>query len=156
MDTRFKPSDPAGLWDAPDDMTPGGAAVPIKEGIALLEGYSSAMYVGVPTLHVPRVVASFAFQSDGLTWDGDMIRTKLGSKVAAGAGYDFLNRGPDGTGAAAGEKWLYATGEVVVRRGPAIVRQAMAHNDNEVFVLAERGYVVAVDSFVAAVRVTLT
>ena len=154
MATRFA-ADPTARWAAAPDLTPAGGAVDPKVGFAILEGYAASVYVGAPTLHVPRSIAALLLTTDGLVEDGNLLRTKMGAKVAAGAGYDYPNLGPTGAQAAAGEKWLYATGEVMVRRGPAEVRQAMAHTDNEVYVLGERGYVVAVDCFTAAVRVTL-
>lgn len=154
METRFRDdTDPANRWDAPIDLTPTGGAVKPAVGLSLLEGYAASVYVGAPTLHVPRTIASLLIGVDGISLGNRQLRTKLGSKIAAGAGYDFPNLGPTGVEAAAGEKWLYATGEVVVGRGPAIVRQVMAHDTNDVFVLAERGYIAAVDCFTAAVRV---
>jgi hypothetical protein len=156
MENRFRVSDPAGLWPAPTDITPASGPVSAKAGVALLEGYSGSVYVGAPTIHIPRSTASLLLGDQIVLADGSTIRTRLGSKIAAGVGYDFPNTGPTGAEPAAGEKWLYATGEVVVRRGPAIVRQVMSHNDNEVQVLAERMYIGAADCFAAAVRVTLT
>jgi hypothetical protein len=155
METRFK-ADGGGLWAAPTDITPAGGAVSPEVGLGTLEGYAASEYVGVPTLHLPRVIVSVLATKGMLEWDGQVLRTKLGSKIAAGAGYDYPNLSPTGTQAAVGEKWLYATGEVVVGRGPAIVRQVMAESTNEVFVLGERGYIAAVDCFAAAVRVTVT
>jgi hypothetical protein len=154
MGTRFKAL--ASNWPAPTDVTPAAGAVKPEVGAAILEGYAGNVYVGAPTIHVPRSIGSLLLSRLAARLDGTNFRTPLGSKIAAGAGYDFPNLGPTGAQAAVGEKWLYATGEVVVRRGPAEVRQAMAHNSNEVYVLGERGYVVAVDCFAAAVRVTLT
>lgn len=152
METRFV-ADPGGRWAAPVDLTPTGGAVAPAVGVALLEGYAGSVYVGAPTIHVPRTIASILLSTQPALLEGGRFVTKLGSKIAAGAGYDFPNLGPTGAEAPVGEKWLYATGEVVVRRGPAIVRQAMATTDNEVYVLAERGYIAAVDCFTAAVRV---
>lgn len=157
METRFRAdTDPANRWGAPVDLTPAGGAVKPEEGVAILEGYAASEYVGAPTLHLPVSITSIIASKSMVEKDGRVLRTKLGSKIAAGAGYDYPNYGPAGTEAAAGEEWLYATGEVVVTRGPAIVRQVMAHDTNEVFVLAERGYIAAVDCFTAAVRVTVT
>lgn len=143
-------------WDAPIDLTPAAGAVDPIVGLAILEGYASGEYVGAPTLHTPVTIASIVAAKGGLDRDGAILRTKLGSKIAAGAGYDFDNFGPTGAAAAVGEKWLYATGEVVIGRSDTIIRQMMAHEDNDVFVLAERGYIAAVDCFTAAVRVTVT
>lgn len=144
------------LWEAPEDITPTGGPVSVNTGIAMLEGHAGSHYIGVPTLHLPRVVASLAGGEDRIVAEGDALRTKLGSKVAAGGGYDYPNTGPSGTEPTeAGEKWLYVTGEVVVGRSEPVIRQVMDHSTNEVFVLAERGYIVAIDCYAAAVRVAL-
>jgi hypothetical protein len=164
METRFRegPSvDPMNddaylAWDAPTDITPSGGAVSPKVGMALLEGFAAQNYSGQPTIHIPRTVASLLLGVDGADFDGQTLRTKLGAKIAAGAGYEYPNTGPDGTAAAAGEAWLYATGEVFLGRGPVEVRQAIAFEDNDVLVLAERPYIGAADCFTAAIRVTLT
>lgn len=141
-------------WDAPVDINPAGAVSPAV-GLALLESYAAANYVGAPVLHVPIVIASLVMGVDGAVYDGNVLRTKFGSKIAAGAGYDFPNTGPTGAAAAAGERWLYATGNVLIRRGEPEIRQAMSTDTNEVFVLAERPYIAAVDCFTAAIRVTV-
>lgn len=154
LETRFRVS--SGNWAAPTDLTPTAGPVKPVVGVGLLEGYASSVYVGTPTIHMPITVASMLLGVNGVELNESVLRTRLNSKIAAGAGYDFPNYGPDGTQPAAGELWLYATGEVAVQRGNAIVRQVMAHSDNEVFVLAERGYVAAVDCFTAAVRVSVT
>jgi hypothetical protein len=157
MEKRFR-ADTGGSprWGAPTDLTPAGGAVSPAVGIALLESYAASNYVGVPTLHMPRAIASLRGQVSALEWDGNLLRTFLGSKVAAGGGYDLVNYGPDGTAAPAGEKWIYGTGEVVIARSKAEIRSAIAAEQNDGFVLAERGYIVAVDCFAAAVRVTVT
>lgn len=153
MDIRF--TERTDYWDAPVDITPVAGAVKPAVGVSMLEGYASSVYVGAPTLHMPRTIASLILGVDGAVLEGSVLRTKLGSKIAAGAGYDFPNTGPTGSAAATGEKWLYATGEVVVLRGQAEIRQAIDMEDNEVYVLAERPYIAAVDCFTAAIRVTV-
>jgi hypothetical protein len=142
-----------GSWPAPTDITPAGGAVKPAVGVALLEGYASSVYVGLPTLHVPVVIGSLLLGVPGNAFDGESPETALGSKIAVGAGYDFPNTSPTGAAAAAGEKWIYASGEVLVLRGETILRQEFNQENNEVTVLAERPYIVAVDTFVAAVRV---
>jgi len=143
------------LWEAPVDITPDSGAVKPGVGVALLEGFAANEYVGQPTLHMPRTIASLLLGVDGVEAKDGVLRTKLGAKIAAGTGYDFPNLSPTGVEATAGEKWLYATGSVWIGRGPLEVRQAMAHTDNDVFVLAERPYIAAVDCFAAAIRVTV-
>lgn len=157
METRFRDDtlDPANpRWDPPYDITPSGNAVKPGTGIALLEGMIASLYVGMPTLHLPITVASAVLGVDGATVDGDTIRTRLGSKVVAGAGYEFPNRGPDGAAPTNPlEFWVYATGEVLVGRGESNVRVAVDEQNNHVWTLAERPYIAAVDGPVVAVRV---
>lgn len=155
MEVRFRAAagDNTGRWATPTDITPSGGAVSPKVGVALLEGYFGSVYTGAPTIHMPRVIASILLGQTGATLDGKLIQSKLGSKIVAGAGYDYPNTGPGGSNAPTGEKWLYATGGVYIGRGPAEVRQAFDQSTNDVIMLAERGYIVAVDGPVAAVRV---
>lgn len=140
-------------WDAAVDLTPTGGAVKPSVGVSILEGYAASKYVGVPTLHVPRTIAALGAFSAGLKFVDGTLRTGLGAKVAAGGGYDYPNSNPEGAPAADGERWVYASGEVAVLRGPAEVRQAVDFENNTVYVLAERPYIVAVDCFTAAIRV---
>jgi hypothetical protein len=161
MRTRFRQGedrDPDAVgtdfaWDAPVDITPAGGAVSAQAGLAIIEGHAAANYVGMPIIHAPVTVASALTLNAVIEFDGNVLKTALGSRVAAGAGYDWPNLGPDGAEAPAGEKWLYATGGVLINKGSLEIRQAIAFEDNDVFVLAERGYIAAVDCYVAAVRV---
>lgn len=143
-------------WAAPTDITPVAGAVKPAVGISMLEGHAARNYVGAPTLHVPITIASLILGVDGAVFEGDVLQTKFGSKVVAGAGYDYPNLGPTGAAAAVGEKWLYATGAVAVAHSEPIIRQVMAHTTNDVFVLAERGYIAAVDCYAAAIRVQVS
>lgn len=143
-------------WPAPVDITPAGGAVKPAVGLSLLEGFAANEYVGAPTLHVPVTIASLILGVDGAEYAGNVLRTKMGSKIAAGVGYDFPNTGPTGVEAAAGEKWLYATGEVIIGRGPFDIRQNVDFSNNDVYVLAERPYIAVVDCFAAAIRVEVT
>lgn len=155
METRFI-ADPGARWGAATDITPVGGAVKPAVGVAMLEGYAASVYAGAPTLHLPVTIASLLAGVDGTVFEGNVMQTKLGSKVAAGAGYEFPNSGPTGAAPAAGELWLYASGEVLVQRGEIVLREAIAQEDNHLYVLAERPYIAAVDCFTAAIRVTVT
>ena len=152
MKTRFV-AGPANTWAAPTDITPAGGAVSVGAGIGLLEAYAGTKYAGAPTLHLPRVVIPMLNGTNSLSLEGGTLVTQLGSKVAAGAGYDFPNTGPAGGNAAAGERWLYASGEVLVLRDDLVVQQGFNQNTNDVVVLVERMYFAVVDCFVAAVKV---
>jgi hypothetical protein len=144
-----------GEWPAPEDLTPVGGAVKPQIGIGLLEEKAGDLYVGIPTLHVPRGIAGALCGVGAAEFEGDVIRTSLGSKIAAGAGYAYPNTSPTGVAAPAGERWLYATGEVFVGQGRKEVHTVFNPDDNEIVTLVERPYVVAVDCFAVAVRVTL-
>jgi hypothetical protein len=144
---------PVTTWPAPVDITPAGGAVKPTVGLALLEGYGANNYAGAPTVHLPVSVASLALGVNGAVWSGDTLHSQLGTPIVAGAGYDYPNLGPTGAGAPAGEKWAYVTGSVVINAGDLIVQDALDRDKNDHVTLAERGYVIAVDCFAAAVRV---
>jgi len=140
-------------WSAPTDVTPTpGTAVSVEVGLAILEGDAALHYAGVPTIHTSRTVVSLLAQDGGVNLDGSVIRSDLGSKFASGGGYESL-AGPDGDAAAAGEYWMYATGEVTILRGEKFVRQEMDRSTNEVLILVERPYIGVVDCYAAAVLV---
>lgn len=145
--------DPLDRWDSATDITTADTAVSIKAGVALLEGWMADNYVGVPTIHMTVTMASLLLAVDGIEWDGTMLRTGLGSKVVAGAGYDYPNSGPEGDDPEAGEGWMYASGEVWIGKGEVLPKQSMENSTNEVFVQVQRGYIAAVDGPVAAIRV---
>lgn len=160
---------PAEVPEDPDvplavDVTPAAGAVCPELGVALLEGWMSRNYRGLPTLHLPRTVASLMGQRDQLVQGRGQLETRLASRVAAGAGYDGPNNlGPgETTPTADGEAWLYATGNVIILRGPGFaVRSTLVQPtpgglyNNEYDTFAERPYSVLTDCAVAAVRVTV-
>lgn len=141
------------VWAAATDLTPAGGAVTAQQGLALLEGHASWNYAGVPTIHAPRSVGSLLTQGGSVFRVGQGLQSVLGAKVAAGAGYEQPNTGPAGTAPAAGEKWMYASGEVAVVRSAIERHNEMNRDTNEIFSLVERMYVAAVDCYTAAVRV---
>lgn len=153
METRFvdAPSGQPNTWDAAVDLTPVSGAASPSVGLALLEDFAGQQYAGVPTIHAPRAVASLLSQ-DALEREGDRFFTKIGSKFVNGAGYS-PSSGPAGTTPAAGEYWMYATGEIVVERGEIFQQNAQQVAFNEDYALVERTYRVVVDCFAAAVRV---
>lgn len=137
------------------DLPAGSTAISLINGIAALEGYAADVYGGVPTIHMPRSVATRALAKDALLTSLDWsITTKQGALVANGGGYS-MNLGPTGAPAPAGQAWLYATGQVTLLRGPVHTHRVLDHQTNDQIVLAERTYVPSVDCFVAAVLVTL-
>lgn len=136
-----------------EDLTPAGGPVSPKTALALLEGHAARFYAGVPTIHTPRLVASLLSQDKTIELEGRRLKSALGSKLAAGGGYDYPNLGTDGEEAEAGTKWLYGSGEVVLARTPEIRVREMDRGTNEVVLMLERGYVIAVDCYRTAIQV---
>lgn len=155
MELRFRVDTEAPpRWAAPTDITPASPVSP-KVGLALLEDYAATIgYVGSPVIHSPVAAASII--TDGAAdMSGGILTSNLGSKIAVGVGYSSLNTGPDGAAAAAGSQWMYASGEVTVISGEMTTIPAFNQSTNDISVLAERPYIVAVDCFVVAVNVTI-
>lgn len=148
-----------GWWDAPVDLTPG--AVSVQVALALLEGYAAANYAGVPTIHMPRTVASLL--GDRLVWTDGKAFTRSGTKVACGGGYD------DPTVPLSPSAKMFVTGEVWVEASSTIEEQQIVipgdgsgtgsdENgvaENSVIALNERLYRVAVDCFAAQVTAVM-
>lgn len=133
------------------DLTPGGGAVTVNGGIGMLEEYAGQYYGAVATIHAPRSL--IPLMKDLEQVDGH-LETIQGTKIANGFGYT-ANTGPEGTVAAAGEAWLYISGEVVLSQGPIATHAAPLVQNNRAMVLAERVYAPSVECFIAAVRVSL-
>lgn len=113
-----------------------GTFTPVN-ALALLEQDAATKYAGKPTIHMSRAIASLLTSQNVLDVVGSELRTKLGSKVAAGGGYASTS--------------MWATGEVTVLRGDKIVQQALNQGTNEVVTMAERAYVAAGDCYKAVV-----
>jgi hypothetical protein len=134
----------------------GGAVKPLV-GLALLEGWMGTHYIGEPVIHTPTAIASLLAGPKYIEPQAGTLYTPLGSVVVNGAGYDIANASPSGVAAPAGEKWLYATGTVMVHKGDLVAPDTQLNrSDNRVYTLVERPYVVAVDGPVAAIRVQVS
>jgi hypothetical protein len=162
METRFTlgPDDDPGAgvvnrWPAATDITPAGGAVPAKVGLALLEGFAAAQYSGQPTLHIPYSVGSLLAGDQIVVAEGGKFYTRLGAKAAVGPGYEFPNNDPAGDEADAGTRWLYASGEVMVARSALRSFALPDQYTNDIYALAERRYIVAIDCFAAAIQVSV-
>ena len=99
------------------DVTPTpGQAVKVRYGLGVLEQALALGSIGATgTIHVTRDVATAL----DLDRDGKKLITPLGTPVVAGVGYTKV--GPDGSTAAEGTAWMYATGPVSVRLGKTFV-----------------------------------
>lgn len=138
--------------------TPVTGTYDLVSGIGLLERWMSECYGGTPVLHVPRQALAHMARDYQLKPDGPRYRTWSGSMVAAGAGYP--GTGPDGsTPDDPNTVWLYATGNVVIRRSaifaPATPRESLDRSNNSPVYIAERTYTVGWDCCLFAVQVSL-
>jgi hypothetical protein len=133
----------------------GGLPVSPAMGIALLEGYLADHYLGVGYIHAPRYTAGLLHREMQVVYDlatGATLATAIGSRYVFGTGYPTT--GPDGTPAPPGHAWLYATGQVVVRRSPLVVNATRDRLTGCITALAERTVVVAAQcGFVAGVLI---
>ncbi|RJL19341.1 hypothetical protein D5H75_40470 [Bailinhaonella thermotolerans] len=134
-------------------------AVGLVDAVAALERDLGEMFGAVGTLHVPRWLVPHLAAADQIVRDdrAGRLTTVLGTPIAAGAGYPGTS--PSGTAPGAGAAWMYATGPVVVRRGPVVTPAtertgAFDPSNNEVTVRAQRDYVVTTDCVLLAVQTT--
>ncbi|MGW6414351.1 cupin [Streptomyces sp. NPDC055055] len=142
-----------------EDITPAGGPVSVAQGVARLEGCLARSYAGVGTLHLPVDVAAL-LDRNVLREDPDTgaLGTLAGNCAVIGAGYSLMNSGPGNIPAEDGSAWLYITGPLAIRRGPAdtIPDKAGAsvnYRTNDRKVLVERTYVVGTTCTVCAIQV---
>jgi hypothetical protein len=139
-------------------VTGSGGPYSPATGLGVLEGLLAGCYGGVGVIHVPlRALATLA-KDNVVMRDGNQLRSVGGSLVAGGGGYP--GSGPDGAPAAAGEAWIFATGAVMMYRGPIHVPPALNEQfdraKNTYRLIAYRTVIVAWDCCQYAVRVQVT
>ena len=126
----------------------GGGAVTPQVGLAYLENAIGATAEGGVIHSTPAVSSAWTLlNGPGVFNDRGVLRTTgNGTPVAVDGGY--IGATPSGqAAAAAGQSWVYATGPVQVRRGeiylvPGTFAEALDREQNIVFYLAERNYLV--------------
>lgn len=145
----------AGTWAA--DLTPAGGPVDPVDGVALLERHIATGHArGI--IHAPPGIA--AYLSGVVRRDGNrQVTSVLENAVAFGAGYagGIGPAGAGGPGATDDWDWMFASGQVVIRRGPIRVLDPIyGPRDDTALALAERTVQITIDGAVAAVRVART
>lgn len=123
----------------------GGAAVDIVEAVALLEGALASCYPGIGVIHAPRRALAF-MSSKGLLdvgrgQVGPQLRTDGGTLLAFGGGYP--GTGKAGVAPSAGDSWMFATGQVQIRRDEVARTErveSLGRSRNTMVLLAERTY----------------
>lgn len=147
---------PVGRWlTSTDTTTIGASAVPPRAALALLEdAYAACGYGGAGVIHMTR--GTVAALGELVLPDGEVLRTRAGTLVIAGAGYTAVGTPPEGwTGT-----WAFITGPTQVWLGEASVfpedNPAIDISVNDIRYRAERLAAVTFDGCCAyAVKVDL-
>jgi hypothetical protein len=132
-----------------------GAAVPLTVGVGSLEEFLAERHGTAGVLWAPRRVAGFLAERNLLGADGPRRVAPAGTPTVL---VHTDGRGPDGIPPPAGHAWMYATGPVLIRRGPVTmptVAQALDRTSNDVLAVAQRSYLVGWGCTAAAVQVRL-
>lgn len=140
-------------------VTVSGSPLSVVDGLALLEEQLSACYGNEGVVHMtPGTLTKLKGEHAAIDRDGQRLRTPNGHLVAAGAGYP--GTAPDGSEPAPGVRWMYATGAVFMLRSTISTKSTQARETvdrakNNVFVIAERTYVLGWDCCHFAVPVRI-
>lgn len=136
------------ILDGGQDLTPTtGTPVPLHIGLGMLEEWTAENYGAVPIIHGDRLTTTDLLHNDLLVGDPVNMRTKQGSLFANGA-YRVAS--------SAGERWLWATGEVLVQRGEVIDNQVTDEKHNKSYALAERPVAIGIECFIVKVLVSVS
>lgn len=87
--------------------------------LAALEQSIADGAVGLGMIHARVGLVSLWWGDGLLRYDGNRIRTALGTLIVAGQGY--AGTGPAGQVPANATEWAYATGPLIVHRGPVVI-----------------------------------
>jgi hypothetical protein len=132
------------------DLTPTAGAVDPQTALGLLEGAGYASYAGQPVIHVGPMLASLWSQNGAVDVAGSYLKTRLGTPVAVSAGNESKTGGKLDA-----DQWAFVTGAVVLARSDTVNQWQLDRTTNDMTVLFERLYVVAVDCLVAKVKVNI-
>lgn len=131
--------------------------VPLVDAVGLVEQAIGTMSGSAGVVHVPRRLGTILSRDRIAHREGARLETLLGNYVAAGAGYDFADVGPDGDPAADGTAWVYGTGRPLVWRGDVATYpgdgQVPTRDRNDVLVVAVRPVLVAWECVTVAAQV---
>lgn len=140
----------------PAAVVPQDGPMDVVEALAVLEQALADCYPGVGVIHVTRATAIHLATYDLITRQGEQLRTPLGTRVAAGAGYP--GTAPDGTTPEYPRAWMYATGAITGRRSAVSMSSREAALDrrrNHLVLIPERTYVLSWDCCLFAAEVYL-
>lgn len=137
-------------------VVPQAGPMDAVEALAVLEQALAECYPGVGVIHMTRGAAIHLAAYGLLVRQGPLLRTLLGTLVAAGGGYP--GTAPDGTTPAYPASWMYATGSIQARRSDIFMstrEEALDRGANRMVQIAERTYSLAWDCCLFAAEVHL-
>jgi hypothetical protein len=132
----------------------------LTAAVGALEDWLADHYSGVGVIHAKRGVNAFARRAHLTVRDPgnpEALTTGLGTRWVFGGGYN--GTGPAAVAPAANQGWIYATGQLTIRRGPVTaftMAEALNRSINDVSVFAEQPYVVGFDCAIGAALVDFT
>lgn len=124
----------------------GGTAVAPLVGLGLLEDWIAKNYGSQGVIHMTRALAPV--YGNKLRVQGNVLRTILGTPVAAGGGYP--GTGPTGQAPAAGHTWAFVTPAMFGYRSDVFTSSSrpgdlLDTGDNTLYAIAERNYLLGFD-----------
>lgn len=133
-----------------------GAAACVTEAIEMLEQQAADQGLAAPIIHARWGMGAHIAQAHLLETQGrKKVTSSLGTPIVLGAGYSGI--GPTGQTTDTNTEWMYLTGRVLVWQGDTMVSNpgwGINRATNQISVLAERPYAVAIECGVWAVSVT--
>lgn len=132
-----------------------GAAACATEAIEMLEQQAADQGLAAPIIHARPGMSAHLAQAHQTVQVGRQKQTYLGTPISFGYGY--AGTGPTGQTTDTNTEWMYLTGRVAIWQGDVWVSNpgwGINRATNQISVLAERPYAVAIECGVWAVSVT--
>jgi hypothetical protein len=150
-------SDSAGIvLQTAASTAPTGATLDVADGLGRLEGALADCYHGQGVIHIsPKALPTFVANSLAVERDGALY-TPAGNRLVVGAGYP--GSGPDGSAAAAGTSWIYATGALFGYQSEVMMPNTVESFDrveNTYHLIAQRVYVIGWECCHLATQISL-
>jgi hypothetical protein len=152
------------VLDDPQGIRLQTAASPVLTGaddaaviVGQIDAHLASEYGGEGLVHIPPdALATLQSRVLARPDDNGVMRTPGGHRIVAAAGYD--GSGPDGSAAAAGSAWIYATGAMFGYRSDVFVQEMPGTFDrakNTVRKMASRTYLFGFECVHLGALVTL-
>ena len=132
------------------------AATTLIGRFAAGEAAALADYQAELLVHVSPIVATYLAAADIIKLDGQgVLRTISGSRVVIGTGYTATTAPAGGVASAAGQEWVFFTGELLIHRGDLEVHMGSEPETNNHRAIAEGIYTLTVDGPIFGALLTL-